>query len=256
MILPDRVFGRSSVNRIFFGLAIGPMVWPTWSRSSATSAVARLVAAAQDHERADGLAGGVVLRADHRGLGDRGVPDERVLDLGGRDVVTRHEHHVVDAAEQPVVAVVVALGAVAGEVAVAEAGPVGLLVALGVAPDAAQHRRPRAGEHEIAATGDLHRLTGVVDDVGGDAGERERRAPGLQRGGAGERADHDGAGLGLPPRVDDRAALTTDVVPVPDPRFGVDGLADAAEQPQRREVVRSGNSGPHFMNVRIAVGAV
>ena len=38
MILPERVFGRSSVNRIFFGLAIGPMVWPTWSRSSATSA--------------------------------------------------------------------------------------------------------------------------------------------------------------------------------------------------------------------------
>ena len=37
MILPERVFGRSSVNRTVFGLAIGPMVWPTWSRSSATS---------------------------------------------------------------------------------------------------------------------------------------------------------------------------------------------------------------------------
>ena len=100
-----------------------------------------------------------------------GWPDERVLDLGGRDVVTRHEHDVVDAAEQPEVAVVVALGAVAREVAVAEAGPVGLLVPLGVAPDAPQHRRPRPGEHQIAAARDLHRLTGVVDDVGGDARE-------------------------------------------------------------------------------------
>jgi len=58
---------------------------------------------------------GVVLRADDRRLGDRWVPDERVLDLGRRDVVAGDEHHVVDAAEEPEVAVVVALGAVAGE---------------------------------------------------------------------------------------------------------------------------------------------
>ena len=38
MILPERVLGRSSVNRIVFGLAIGPIVLATWSRSSATSA--------------------------------------------------------------------------------------------------------------------------------------------------------------------------------------------------------------------------
>jgi acetyl-CoA synthetase len=34
------------------------------------------------------------------------MPDERVLDLGGGDVVTGDEHDVVDATEQPVVAVV------------------------------------------------------------------------------------------------------------------------------------------------------
>ena len=38
MILPERVLGRSSVNRIDFGFAIGPMWCATWSRSSATSA--------------------------------------------------------------------------------------------------------------------------------------------------------------------------------------------------------------------------
>ena len=30
------------------------------------------------------------------------------------------------------------------------------------------------GEHEVAAAGDADRLAGVVDDVGADAGERER----------------------------------------------------------------------------------
>ena len=61
--------------------------------------------------------------------------------------------------------------------------------------------------------------------------------PGLSVGHAGERADHDRAGLGLPPGVDDRAALAADVLPVPNPRLGVDRLADRAEQPQRRQVV-------------------
>src|SRR5262249_34332541 len=38
MILPDRVFGSSSVKSTDFGLAIGPMSWATWSRNSSTSA--------------------------------------------------------------------------------------------------------------------------------------------------------------------------------------------------------------------------
>ena len=42
--------------------------------------------------------------------------DQRRLDLGGRDPVAGHVHDVVDPAEQPEVAVVVELGAVAGEV--------------------------------------------------------------------------------------------------------------------------------------------
>ena len=54
---------------------------------------------------------------------------------------------------------------------------------------------------------------------------------------AGQRRDHDHARLGLPPRVDDRAAAAADVLVVPDPRLRVDRLADRAEQSQRREVV-------------------
>ena len=93
--------------------------------------------------------------------------------------MARHVHHVVDAAEQPDVAVLVELGAVAGEVHALEARPVGVLEALVVAPDRAQHRRPRLGEHEVAALAVGHRLAGVVDDDRGDAGERLHRRAGL-----------------------------------------------------------------------------
>ena len=79
--------------------------------------------------------------------------------------------------------------------------------------------------------------------------------PGLGRGGARQRRDHDGAGLGLPPRVDDRAAVAADVRAVPDPGLGVDRLA----RPSRAAAATtgrasSGSSVPHFMNVRMAVG--
>ena len=55
--------------------------------------------------------------ADHGRLGDRRVVDQRALDLHRADAVAGHVQHVVDAAQDPEVAVLVALGAVAGEVA-------------------------------------------------------------------------------------------------------------------------------------------
>ena len=82
MILPERVFGSSSVNRIDFGFAIGPISLATWSRSSSTSASLGSLPGAQDHERGDRLAGRRVVLADDRRLGDRRVVDERGLDLG------------------------------------------------------------------------------------------------------------------------------------------------------------------------------
>jgi hypothetical protein len=71
-----------------------------------------------------------------------------------------------------------------------------------------------------------------------------------------ERGDHDRAGLGLPPGVDDRAALAADHLAVPQPRLRVDRLADRAEQPQAGQVVLLDVLGPHLMQARIAVGAV
>ena len=118
--------------------------------------------------------------ADDGGLGHPGVPDERGLDLGGGDAVPGDVHHVVDAAEHPDLAVRVVAGAVAGEVPalLGEPRPVGLLEPLRVAPDAAQHRRPRLVEHQVAAGllavvgAGLELVAVVVDDLGRDAGQR------------------------------------------------------------------------------------
>ena len=81
------------------------------------------------------------------------------------------------------------------------------------------------------------RPTGVVDDLGADAGQRERGRTRLCGGGPGQRADHDPPGLGLPPGIDDRARAAADVLAVPHPRFRVDRLADGPEELQRRQVV-------------------
>src|SRR5690606_5113126 len=142
---------------------------------------------------------------------------------------------------QPDVTVLVALRTVAGEVEALEARPVGLLEALRVTPDAAQHARPRLVQDQVAALAVGVALTGVVEDVGADAGQRRLGGAGLGRGDAGQRRDHDRAGLGLPPGVHDRAAAATDHAVVPAPCLGVDRLAHAAQQAQGAEVVLRGD---------------
>ena len=123
MILPLRVFGQigGEVDRLRLGDRPdlgGDVV--------AQLADGDVGAATHRHVGDDRLAGGGVGGAHDRGLGHRRVRHQRRLHLGGRDAVPRHVHHVVDPAEQPQVAVVVELGAVAGEVAARVAAPVRL----------------------------------------------------------------------------------------------------------------------------------
>src|SRR5699024_11116586 len=107
-------------------------------------------------ERAVPLLGAVgALARDH--VGDDRLPrgvvtHEGRLDLGCGDPVAGDVHDVVDPAEDPQVAVGVPLGAVAGEVValLGEAGPVGVAIALHIAPDAAEHGGPRLGDHQVA----------------------------------------------------------------------------------------------------------
>ncbi len=64
--------------------------------------------------------------------------------------------------------------------------------------------------------------------------------PGLSGNGAGHGSDHDGAGFGLPPGIDDGTTLLADHLVIPFPGRGIDGLADGAEKAQARHIVRIG----------------
>src|SRR3712207_4242608 len=70
----------------------------------------------QDDVGDDGLAGVLVLGADHGRLGHARVVDQGRLHLGGGNAVPGHVHDVVDPAHEPEVAVVVDTGSVAREV--------------------------------------------------------------------------------------------------------------------------------------------
>ncbi len=78
------------------------------------------------------------------------------------------------------------------------------------------------------AGGDFFAFFG--DDGGLDAEEGAGGGAGFGGDGAGDGGDEDGAGFGLPPGVDDGAAVVADLVAVPHPGFGIDGFADGAEE--------------------------
>ena len=117
MILPLRVLGRESVKRIWSGLARLPICLPTQADQFLLEFVGRLTAGFQRDERGDALALDLVGHRTHGRLGDRVVGDQGALDLGGPQAVAGDVDHVVDSAHDPEVAIVVAAGAVAGEVA-------------------------------------------------------------------------------------------------------------------------------------------
>ena len=115
MILPERVFGRSSPKRTAAGLAILLIFSATNSRSP-RRLLGRSEAFLQQHEADDPLAPIRVVGAGGRGLRDRGMLHECRLDLGRGQAVAGDVDHVVDASHQPVVAVLVLLRAVARDV--------------------------------------------------------------------------------------------------------------------------------------------
>lgn len=77
--------------------------------------VGDLVAVLDGDESIDGLAGEFVSDADNGGFGHGAVLDQRGFDFGGGQTVTGDVDDVVDAAADPVVAVVVTTGSVTCE---------------------------------------------------------------------------------------------------------------------------------------------
>src|SRR3712207_47839 len=121
----------------------------------------------------------LVVTADDCGLGDSVVGYQGALYLGGGDPVPRDVHHVVDAARDPVVTVLVAPRPVAGEVDVTILLPVGLPVALGVLVEGAQHAGPGSLHDQVALTLAFYLVALLVVEPREDARERLGGAAGL-----------------------------------------------------------------------------
>ena len=233
-IFAERVFGSASTSTTREGLNGRPSSWATSSASSPASVRA---AAGRHHEAPHRLALGLVRHADHRRLGHGRVRHQHRLHLGRAEPLAGHVDRVVGAPEQEPLAVLVDLRPVAVAPDAGEHRPVGLDVALGVAPDAARHARPRLLADELADLA-AHRA--------GPPGRTRRRpsratAPPSEQvligsTGYGERKH---APTSVPPEMlmigtsPRRPATSLQ----PRVRLGVPRLAGRAEDPQRREVV-------------------
>src|SRR5262249_19656955 len=146
-------------------------------------------------------------------------------------------NNIVDPAHNPEIALLVATRAVAREVNPVDLRPILLFVTLVVTPDGPEHRWPRPLDDEIAALVCGNGLSGARHYIGVDTRERFCSGAGFGGRGAGNRSDHDCAGLSLPPGIDNRTTVFADHLAIPHPRLGVDRFTDRAEQAQARKVM-------------------
>ena len=122
MILPLRVRGTVGTNEISFGATTAPSRTRAWASSSRSSSGDASKPRLQRDEGLDDLAGHRVGLADHAGLGDRRVLEQRALDLERPDQVPHALDDVVLAPDEPEVAVLVAAGEVSAQVPAAGEG--------------------------------------------------------------------------------------------------------------------------------------
>src|SRR6185436_5906900 len=112
-----------------------------------------------------------------------------------------------------------------------------LFETFGIPPNTAEHAGPRFADDELAAGIAWDGVSFVVDNFGKNSEEGQGGAAGFGGDCAGQGSDHDNAGFGLPPGIDNRATLAADNLMIPDPCFGIDRFADGAEEAQRSEIV-------------------
>ena len=155
--------------------------------------------------------------------------------------MARDIDYVIDAAGDPVVAILVAPTAVTRKVVAFVLLEIGLLKALVIAVHRAHLPRPRSahGQDTRDAVAFYLRAFLRVEHDRLNAEEGEGGRTGLGWGRPGQRRDEDAASLGLPPRIDDGAAFLAGVFVIPAPSLWVDRLADRAQQAQGRHLVAS-----------------
>src|SRR5471032_487087 len=194
----------------------------------------------QDYKGADRLTRRIVRAADNCCFGHQRVGHQGRFDFHRSHAVAGNVQHVIDAArDREVAGVLVADGAVAGQVHLATQFflEVAGLETVRVVPDGAYHRWPRAFHDQNAALAVRHVMACFVDDGGHDAGQWQGAGTGHHRRGAWQWGDHVAARFRLPEGVDNRALLAADVFVVPHPCFRIDRLAHRTQQAQAAQII-------------------
>ena len=116
MILPERVLGKAGREVDLLRRGERADVVAHFLVQFLAQRVVAFFAGVEGDEGVDRLALDVVRKGDDRGFGDLGMGDQRAFDFGGADAVAGDVDHIVDSAGDPVIAVLVAAAAVAGEI--------------------------------------------------------------------------------------------------------------------------------------------
>ena len=198
----------------------------------------------QRDERLDDLARHRLGNADHACLGHGRMLHQRTFYLERADQVTGALDHIVGTADEPVVALGVAHGEIAGQVPAADKALAVSLLFVEVGP---HHRWPAraqcqlAHRHRLCNLPDLA-IRGALDHGGCDSRQRPAHRSGLHvhREVVG---DHDAPGLRLPPVVMERLAEGLDT---PDDGFGIERFADARQEAQLGQIEALGRFGADF----------
>src|SRR5512143_674292 len=155
--------------------------------------VRRLLAVLQGHIDVDALALDVVRVADHGRFRDRLVADQRGLDLGSAEPVAADVDDVIDAAHEPVVAVLVDARPVPRKVPAREPAEIDFLDALvlRVSIGAPEHAGPGLVDAEVAALVYARGRTVLFYHLWHDPREGLRRRTWFGRNGSGKPGDQD-----------------------------------------------------------------
>src|SRR5436190_7336446 len=107
------------------------------------------------------------------------MADQCAFDFSSSNAMASDVEHIVNAADDPEIAVLVLPATVAGEVTALDLAPINFLVTFWVAPEAAEHGRPRFAQYEFAAAISRHRLAQIINHFGQNAEEREGTGTGF-----------------------------------------------------------------------------
>mmetsp|Transcript_10234 Transcript_10234/g.44499 ORF Transcript_10234/g.44499 Transcript_10234/m.44499 type:complete len:518 (-) Transcript_10234:769-2322(-) len=215
----------------------GPDLLPHDRLEPRRQLVARDLPVLEHDVAVDARALDLVGHADDGSLRARRVQHEGGFHLRGSHAVPGDVDDVVDPACDPVVPVGVAPAPVACDVVALEHGVVHALEPRVIAVAGSRRGRPGFLDGQKTRRLALELDALVVEHHGLDAEEREGGGPGLERGGARQRGDHERSRLSLPVGVDDGASLLADDGVVPPPSLRVDGLADGTQDAQAAAIV-------------------